>query len=124
MTAFHWGFAAEPAAIQAARRRVGELDLDAEDRRVLALLVSELVTNSVRHASGPSIGVAIELCEDVTRVSVEDGGGGFSPPPAPTPGEPSPSGWGLYLVERFTDRWGVAAEGRTRVWFEMRRPAA
>lgn len=78
----------------------------------------------MRHAAGASIGVAIELCEDVTRVSVEDGGGGFSPPPAPAPGEPSPSGWGLYLVERFTDRWGVAAEGGTRVWFEMRRPAA
>ena len=32
------------------------------------------------------------------------------------------SGWGLFLVERLADRWGVAEEhAATKVWFELRR---
>jgi hypothetical protein len=29
------------------------------------------------------------------------------------------AGFGLFLVERLADRWGVARDGRTRVWFEL-----
>ena len=40
---------------------------------------------------------------------------------AGTPGTDD-SGWGLFLVERLADRWGVSQDsGATRVWFELRR---
>jgi hypothetical protein len=28
-------------------------------------------------------------------------------------------GWGLFLVEKLADRWGVARNSLTRVWFEI-----
>lgn len=121
MRAFNWTFVAEPQAVQAARHRVDELDLEPPAHRRVSLLVSELVTNSIRHGNGGSIGLAVELDERVARVAVLDGGHGFAPPPAPRRGEPRPSGWGLYLVERLADRWGVGDDGRTRVWFEVAR---
>lgn len=110
--------------MQAARHRVDELELDAAAREVVVLLVSELVTNSVRHARGRSVGLLVEVDEGKARVEVVDAGSGFTPPPAPVPGEPRRSGWGLYLVERFADRWGVSSEGHTRVWFEVDRRRA
>ena len=123
LAAFRWNFVAEPQAVQAARHRMDELELDGAVRSLVALLVSELVTNSVRHAGGSAIALAVEIDARRARVEVADAGGGFRPPPAPVPGEARPSGWGLYLVERFSDRWGVSREGHTRVWFEIDRAA-
>ena len=57
------------------------------------------------------------------RVEVHDPGGGFVPS-APSPDPARPSGWGLYLVAELADRWGVDSDERTRVWFELDRPAA
>jgi anti-sigma regulatory factor (Ser/Thr protein kinase) len=84
------------------------------------LLVSELVTNSYRHgAVGP--GGWIRLQVDVTlgtlRVEVCDSGPGFDPAPRTTGGDES--GWGLYLVRRIADRWGVSASDTCCVWFEI-----
>ena len=91
------------------------------------LLVSELVTNSVRHAGLPSE-ASIEFCvrvsPEVLMVEVADTGQGFD---HTTPRRPraaadsmSPSGWGLFLVDQLADRWGaVQMEGETRVWFEL-----
>ena len=94
--------------------------------RDVRLLVSELVTNAVRHAnlaSGDVIGLVIEVAEQKLRVEVHDAGGGFIPStPAPDPARPS--GWGLYLVAELADRWGVDSNERTLVWFELDRRAA
>ena len=85
-----------------------------------SLCVSELVTNAVLHAA---IGGDAELRLDVEldgdgklRVQVIDPGRGFTPP-EPTPGDDS--GWGLFLVDRLSDRWGVREGDGTCVWFEM-----
>ena len=86
----------------------------------VALLVSELVTNSVRHAgarSGEPIGLHVAAWPRRVRVEVSDPGGGFAPR-EPRPRADGASGWGLYLVDRLADRWG-AADGT--VWFEMSR---
>ena len=91
------------------------------------LLVSELVTNSVRHAGLPeeaSIEFSIRASPDVLMVEVADSGQGFdhtSPPrPRAVAGVPEPSGWGLFLVDRIADRWGaVQMAGDTRVWVEL-----
>jgi anti-sigma regulatory factor (Ser/Thr protein kinase) len=90
----------------------------------IRLLVSELVTNSVRHAGlGPdaSIGLRVDVLADRIRVEVSDPGPGFQR------GEASPSiyqdsGWGLYLVEQVATRWGIELADETLVWFEIDRP--
>ena len=85
------------------------------------LLVSELVTNAVRHAElmpGDLIRLVVYAGDSVLRVEVHDPGGGFVPlEPAPDPTRPS--GWGLYLVAELADRWGVESDGSTHVWFEL-----
>ena len=90
-------------------------------REDATLLVSELVTNAVRHALGsgtPEVELRIRSEPGRIRVVVSDPGGGFEPAPRqPTAGEGS--GWGLYLVDRIADRWGVLSKDRNEVWFEI-----
>jgi anti-sigma regulatory factor (Ser/Thr protein kinase) len=89
------------------------------ERGTLRLLVSELVTNSVRHVAGSDKPVVLRLLIDDRRIRVEvrDGGAGFRP------GKPEPrgtaGGFGLFLVERMASRWGVDTGDGTRVWFEL-----
>jgi two-component sensor histidine kinase len=80
--------------------------------RDVRLLVSELVTNAVRHAglkAGDRIGLLVHLRDSGLRVEVAE------PDPARA------SGWGLYLVDELADRWGMDRGGRggTRIWFEL-----
>jgi anti-sigma regulatory factor (Ser/Thr protein kinase) len=85
------------------------------------LLVSELVTNSVRHsgtASGDHVELDVCLDEDTLHVQVADTGSGFEPRTRRSAAT-KPGGWGLFLVERLSDRWGVARNSLTRVWFEI-----
>jgi anti-sigma regulatory factor (Ser/Thr protein kinase) len=112
-----------PSAAAGARNALMALDTRL-DRRVLddiRLLVSELVTNAIRHADAPSGG---EVCLDVSvgghsvRVEVADPGAGFDPRPR-TDEMIRPGGWGLYLVDRIADRWGVIRNRMNRVWFEL-----
>lgn len=89
----------------------------------MRLLVSELVTNSVRHArleDGGWINVCVEESPRALRVAVTDPGVGFDERPGPPqPGDRS--GWGLHLVEQLADRWGVSRDGKMMVWFEIDR---
>jgi anti-sigma regulatory factor (Ser/Thr protein kinase) len=87
----------------------------------IRLLVSELVTNSVRHAGmSPEewIEFRVNTSRDVVRVEVADRGPGFEAGQQ-VPTMYQDSGWGLYLVEQIADRWGVSNEGGTCVWFEV-----
>lgn len=48
--------------------------------------------------------------------------GGFEPHPSGP--EDSASGWGLFLVDRLSDDWGVAQDSGSayqRVWFDVAR---
>lgn len=95
-------------------RLAGELDRD--QLNDLQLLVSELVTNSVRHGSGP-IRVDVAVSSQLIRCEVHDDGSGF--PLAERASDPAePGGWGLPLVARVSDRWG-SHDGTTHVWFEI-----
>jgi anti-sigma regulatory factor (Ser/Thr protein kinase) len=91
-------------------------------REDAALLTSEVVTNSVRHA-GPSadegIGVELQLSDDHLRVSVTDDGPGFEPDVDAPPLERDMGGFGLVLVDRIADRWGVIRNRQNVVWFEL-----
>jgi transcriptional regulator with XRE-family HTH domain/anti-sigma regulatory factor (Ser/Thr protein kinase) len=82
------------------------------------LLVSELVTNSVRHAStAPTdpIGVRIRVGRDVLRVDVVD-----RSPSSARPVAKGDAGYGLAFVAALATRWGAGREGGLNVtWFEM-----
>ncbi|TMM04410.1 MAG: ATP-binding protein [Actinobacteria bacterium] len=119
-------FEARLSACRAARHAVGEVG-DALPGRLLdivRLLVSELVANAVIHGraqdhGGIELDVAID--DRRLRIDVADGGPGFVPPPR-APDADLEGGRGLQLVEAFSDRWGVIAEGVTQVWFEIDLP--
>ena len=86
----------------------------------IRLLVSELVTNSVRHGGADGderIELNIRWDDRRVRVDVADPGSGFAAPSSPDAGPVS--GWGLVLVDRIAERWGVETSGRTHVWFEL-----
>ena len=114
-----------PDAAAAAREAVAHFSDRVPERRLrdVRLLVSELVTNAVRHAglsASDRIRLIVHLHEAVLRVEVDDPGTGFElRPPEPDPARAS--GWGLYLVDELSDRWGMDRGGRggTRIWFEL-----
>jgi anti-sigma regulatory factor (Ser/Thr protein kinase) len=112
-----------PTAVSAARHALTPLD-DRVDGSLLddvRLLVSELVTNSVRHSDGGpggSVALDVKVEPERLRVEVSDPGVGFEPKPR-YEGQSAESGWGLYLVESISDRWGVANSTGTNVWFEI-----
>ena len=98
--------------------------LPSEMREDAALLTSEVVTNSVRHAgrsAGDGIGMELTLSNDHLRVSVTDDGPGFEPDLDAPPRERAMGGFGLVLVDRISDRWGVIRDRPNIVWFELDR---
>jgi anti-sigma regulatory factor (Ser/Thr protein kinase) len=87
----------------------------------LRLLVTELVSNSVRHARADTVILKVLVGRTVVLTEVTDEGPGFDPEDAGKPGADD-SGWGLFLVERLAQRWGVTQQDdATKVWFELRR---
>ena len=82
-------------------------------------MVSELVTNSVLHGGASEqdeIELSLAWSPDRIRVEVLDYGPGFG---ASLADPDRAGGWGLQLVEKMADRWGVTRTGATVVWFEM-----
>jgi serine/threonine-protein kinase RsbW len=106
----------DPSAPGAARRLVDDLGpITAELRRDLAIVVSELVANAVRHArlvSDGKIRVVLTATTDQARVEVHDPGNGFDP----TPRDPSQGGLGLAIVAAMAFEWGIDNAGHTVVW--------
>lgn len=112
-----------PTAAAEARAAVGVLD-GKTDRDLLddvRLLVSEIVTNAVRHSGSPAgskVGLRVSATRARVRVEVTDAGVGFEPRPR-TADQEKGSGWGLHLVDRLAARWGVDRTRPPRVWFEL-----
>jgi two-component sensor histidine kinase len=92
---------------------------DALDR--LQLLVTELVTNSLKHGSlldGDEIGMDVYVDGAAVYAEVHDNGVGFTPRP-PNLDPIRSSGWGLWLLDQLTTRWGIENGAGTTAWFEM-----
>jgi anti-sigma regulatory factor (Ser/Thr protein kinase) len=87
-----------------------------------ALLVSELVTNSVVHANvGPRRALTVEVTtlDDRLRIAVTDPGSRLKPRLLP-PDPGTPGGLGLVLVDELCETWGVSQDvGLTCVWCEL-----
>jgi anti-sigma regulatory factor (Ser/Thr protein kinase) len=112
-----------PDAVPLARRAVDDLAKIASASALedVRLLVSELVTNSIRHGLlGPDevILLVAEVHDGMLRIEVRDQGRGFMLTPR-TSDSADDSGWGLFLVGRLADRWGMSSEDATTVWFEI-----
>jgi anti-sigma regulatory factor (Ser/Thr protein kinase) len=111
-----------PEAAARARRELSRLrgDIDPPLMETLRLLVTELVSNSVRHAHAQTVVLKVLVGRTVVLTEVTDEGPGFDPAETGEPG--AESGWGLFLVERLAHRWGVnQGTSSTRVWFELPR---
>ena len=118
-----------PASVGVARRRLVsdliEAGLYGPTVSDAALVLSELLSNALRHATplpGSCLRVAWHLDADSVRVSVSDGGA----PTLPELGEPTQSttgGRGLRIVARLSRRWGTGGdEEGTTVWAEVELP--
>lgn len=113
---------ASPAAGATLRQAVRSLETFFGPGQVeeVELLVTELATNGVKHAScevAPRITLDAMVEDRCLRVSVKDRGRGFTPATRSRK-RSEPGGWGLMLVESIADRWGVDREPTT-VWFEL-----
>jgi anti-sigma regulatory factor (Ser/Thr protein kinase) len=85
----------------------------------LQLVVSELVTNSVKFGPRRPITLSLRVEEDgVVLGEVIDRGDGERARPEMLPEPSLDGGWGLYLVDRVARQWGVRT-GSTHVWFEL-----
>jgi anti-sigma regulatory factor (Ser/Thr protein kinase) len=117
-------FSREPDSVPAARAVLARF----EDRVAAAALydaslcLSELVTNAVQHPdqqAGDEFQLVLSLSDEALRVEVADPGSDF------TPGQPTTGderGWGLFIVDQLSARWGTEpATDRTVVWFEVAR---
>jgi anti-sigma regulatory factor (Ser/Thr protein kinase) len=113
----------ESRSVAEARSKVCEAiepHLDNGMDETLKLLVSEVVTNAVRHGgSGGPVELHASWNSEI-RVAVQDRGDGFSPVPR-LGGPDEAGGFGLFLVGQLADRWGVENDGGTTVWFVLRR---
>ena len=105
-----------PESVGAARLLVAEhvTALSASRRLDAAVLVSELVTNALRHGTG-AITLRVRDDPNVLWVEVADEGSGTLTVNR-APG--ADGGWGLHIVDELADEWGTHG-GSTRVWFTM-----
>jgi anti-sigma regulatory factor (Ser/Thr protein kinase) len=87
----------------------------------VTLLVTELVTNAMRHPTEPDgseIEVEVRRTGSTVRVDVRNEGDSFGwrrRGLRPT----QPGGLGLVLVDRLASRWGISGGSGTRVWLEV-----
>jgi anti-sigma regulatory factor (Ser/Thr protein kinase) len=114
-------------AARCARRAVREELKDALPQPKLAdveLIVSELATNSIRHGGcdeSDELAMEAKVEPDRVRVRLFDQGEGFEPGPPQPPETGGSGGYGLVLLDRLSDRWGVERDHRFSVWFEVQR---
>jgi anti-sigma regulatory factor (Ser/Thr protein kinase) len=87
-----------------------------------ALLVTELVSNAVVHANGPSLWLTVEeTTTDVLHVTVRDASSqGIPPLRTHAPDIHQTGGRGLFMVDALSTRWGwEPLDTGKSVWFEL-----
>jgi anti-sigma regulatory factor (Ser/Thr protein kinase) len=84
------------------------------------LLLTELITNALRHGGmkpDDEIDVRAEVSGGTVRIEVHDPGRD-GPIEVRAPGARG-GGYGLFLVDRLTNQWGVDRRDGTTVWAEL-----
>ncbi len=108
------------ASCSVARRFVQDSLAQAADdlRANAALLVSEVVTNAVLHASGPGLTVEVQQKGSAYRIAVSDGSG--TPPTEKGYRTDDATGRGLHLLDCLAAAWGWKRTGIGKVvWFDL-----
>jgi serine/threonine-protein kinase RsbW len=118
------------SAVAVRRALVAELRALGVDAVVVdetEIVISELVTNAVRHAkplADGTIHVSWSVRVDVVEIEVTDGGGPTAPHPAPR-SVWSAGGRGLRIVGSLAYEWGVRENGTgSSVWVSMGGPSS
>jgi anti-sigma regulatory factor (Ser/Thr protein kinase) len=108
-----------PESVRVARHALSEVleGLDERTRDGVTVIVSELVTNAIKH--GPDRPVALRIWREgeAIRGEIEDEGRGKVEIWRESERGPQ-GGYGLPIVDAMSDRWGVN-DGNTLVWFEL-----
>jgi anti-sigma regulatory factor (Ser/Thr protein kinase) len=91
--------------------------LASEDSEPTLVVVTELLSNALEHASTP-IALTVALIDDRVRVEVNDAA---AEPPRRQPDDPSQHrGRGLQLVEKLSSQWGWTSEATGKsVWADV-----
>src|SRR3954452_8602295 len=101
-------FPSTPGSVSHARHSLDSLAGELGDpiHMTAVLLVSELVTNSVRHSKAANGVIEVLACitPELVRIEVSDDGEGFDL--TPICHDDAEAGRGLELVQELADRWG------------------
>jgi anti-sigma regulatory factor (Ser/Thr protein kinase) len=80
----------------------------------VALVLSELVTNSVLYGTGTDdVDVLVDATKGRIRLEVSDAGPCFDKD------DPRGNGMGLDIVDQIADDWGVQRDHKCTVWVEI-----
>lgn len=115
------------SALADVRRSFDAFGLPPGVREDAQLLVTELVSNSIRHAelrAGERIRIWARWSGRRLKVIVRDRDDGQPSQPVGIAGSirPAPgaeSGWGLFIVNQLATRWGAIHDGGPGYWFEL-----
>ena len=114
----------ETSVVADVRRSFDALALPTDVRDDARLLVTELVSNSIRHAalrSDERIRISATWSGHSLKVVVRDHEHGrpvrIAGSIRPLPG--AGSGWGLFIVDQLASRWGAVHDGGAGFWFEL-----
>ena len=118
---------ADLSALADVRRSFDAFGLPPGVREDAQLLVTELVSNSIRHAelrAGERIRIWAGWSGRRLKVIVRDRDNSKPSQPVGIAGSirPAPgaeSGWGLFIVNRLATRWGTINDGGPGYWFEL-----
>ena len=86
------------------------------------MIITELVTNAVRHGPGGPVELALHVGGRGVHGEVADPGPGIHHHDLDRRRPTEEGGRGLFLVDALSDSWGLSRD-RSRVWFEIAAPA-
>jgi two-component sensor histidine kinase len=116
---------ADPVAPSMARRAITEMLAESHEETVhtVGLIITELISNSVKHArflGEQGLHVVVWQLNSRLRLEVQDPGPCFEPGEMRPPQKDTAGSWGLYLVDKLAERWGVEREPNgCVVWAEV-----
>jgi two-component sensor histidine kinase len=113
-------FPAEASSVKEARRFIAAAltDVDPHIVEIAMVILSELATNSVRHAM-TTFQITVDRSPELLRVEVADGS--RHQPVIRHPDPQQPTGRGLQIVDTLAAEWGVTdiSTGGKAVWFSL-----
>ena len=89
-----------------------------EDRWRAEMIVTELVTNAVKHGPGGPVELALHAGGSGVRGEVRDPGSGIRKQQLVKRRATEEGGRGLFLVDALSDSWGLS-DDRSQIWFEV-----